>query len=182
MTDDEPETSSDAALRWVRLVVVDIDIEAAWPLMTSNLRLATVQDLIWENRHQAFLARVDLEDLAAELSRTHPTHPQWSAMKEALSRLFSSQFADVPARLDRLWPLDPRIIDATHELVVFTDLPPGETMPPPGAEFFALPFLMESTADVGWLVAGFWDEAPTPGWPPRLPSVRGQVQGPLRLS
>lgn len=168
-----PEGPVPVAQEWLRLVLDQGDVAAAWPLTDPNLRLALVQNLIWANQDN--LGRPwspDIGDeMAAALSQSSPTHPDWPAMQRGLLRILRGVWEGSPP--PSTWgAMRPRVVDPVHELLVFVpDIPEGQYVQP-GGTVGGYPILMSSQDD-GWLVAGFQEFPPTPGWPPVFPPPAG---------
>jgi len=157
----DPSGPSAAAEHWLRLVLGDGDIAAAWPLTDENLRRCLTQGLIWDNMDRTRPGR--LAGIADALSEAHPI---WEEMQRGLLRILRQKWKDAPP-LDHLGGLRPRLVDPVHELVFLVDAT-KQTVIPAGAYFQSVTFLM-ANRDGQWLVAGFCAEPPAPGWPPTWP-------------
>ncbi len=86
-------------------------------------------------------------------------------MQRGLVNTLQRKWAAMPS-LDHLGALRPRPVDAIHELVFLVDTSGGRTEVAPDEVFEAAPILL-ARRDDEWLVAGFSDRPPEPGWPPK---------------
>lgn len=161
---DEP--AARAALEWMRLVLVERDLPAAWPLTDVNLRLCLVHQFIWENR-ELIDSRIPSNIGTKEQRR------DWLAMRLASEDLLPGDWpilqewvlgflTDVPSGP---WNhLPPRVV--APNLVFIEFLAEGKTSLAPREYAPGAPFLMALHGE-RWLVAGFRQSPPRPGWPPQ---------------
>lgn len=173
-----PDSAARAAKRWLELVLVefaDADIASAWPLATRSLRLALVQALAWDHwDHDALdpvdgdmdVVRAEMNKVFGELAADHPSHPMWPETSLGVLLAIRDRWLGWLGGPSDL-TASPRVIDPHRELVVF--LKKAQAGMPP--DDFALPMLMER-AGTEWLVAGFSEHPPEPGWPPLFPDGR----------
>ena len=169
MTSAESDDSRAVGWKWLRLILADDDFDAAWRITHPNLRLCWIQGTLWTNRDKAFLRGVDLDQLAAALVANEPTNPHWPAMRASLHNEAKSTWSFVD--FETWGSTRANTIAPNLELVLFRDTG-GEvtTWKPDEAQHF-LPLLMR-WENGEWMVAGFHDQEPTPGWPPVFPTGR----------
>lgn len=161
-----------AAWKWLQLVIVVGDISAAWPLTDPNLRLALVQEVLGDTFDQSAGPWV-LDQHAWALAQDQPTHPDWSSVQDRILGFLRAHWQS--ERPPGEWgALRPRVIDASHELVLFMPEPPEGNRLPASGFADTYPILM-AMREAQWLVAGFLDRPPTPGWPPKWPTADGPL-------
>jgi hypothetical protein len=155
----------DAALRWIELVR-EGELERAWPLTESRLRLVLVQAWLWANRSHPLIKGSDLDEAAAALARQVSPHPLWHHFLRSQQSEFDDKWADFDLAY---WGAGsrPRIIAPDLELIICIRTG-GEPIVFEEATLLdnARLFLMHSGPE-GWLVASFEDVLPEPGWPPK---------------
>jgi hypothetical protein len=151
-----------AAQRWLQCAN-DGDFSALWRLTDPNLRLVFAQDWIWANRTHPNIAPLDRDDQAAQLALEEPQ----GALAVEFSAIQLAKFRDIGYDTDAWGAASrPRPVAPDHELVLFIDTG-GEVVvyDEPTLIEPSLSLLMHSNGD-RWLVAGFTENIPRPGWPP----------------
>jgi hypothetical protein len=157
-----------AANDWISLVLSG-DLRSAWFRTDERLRLVLVQAWLWANREHPSVAPFDLEEAAASLSGLTFSHDLWSDFEQTQLDEFRQAWPDFnhedwgAASRPRPVPPDCEIVlyvRTSGEALLFTE----ETLIDE-----PIVLLMRTTTD-GWLVRGFSDEPPQPGWPPTAPS------------
>ncbi len=157
-------TPQAAALAWVRAVVDERDLAAAWARTDPVLRLVLAQDWVWNHRHDPAVGHdADWDAVARGLAASPSDHPLWErfetellAMWERTWKGFGSDTWDV---VDA-----PEVLDLDLEIVTFVEKEAA----------LARRFAMRHTPD-GWLVASVnGDQLFEPGWPPRVARRAGQ--------
>lgn len=168
-----PDGPIQSAWDWLERVVVDGDLMAAWPLTEKNLRMCLVQQVLWARSSGPSADEWVLDQHAWALSQEEPNHPEWATVQEEVLSALRAKWESAPPP-DQWGAIRPRVVDGKHELVLFLpDVPSGQRVPADGrADVF--PLLMER-AEGRWLVAGFLDKPPTPGWPPVFPAPDGRL-------
>lgn len=137
------------------------DIERAWKVFDTPLRLALAQGWIWCN---AGLLGVELDgrdDLADDLG---PAHPGWPAFAAATANTVREWWPAL--RLDRYAAVQ-HVVTIDHAQVLVLDT----TGVPDDAESVMVPELavvVRFDEQTGWWVCGFGSHAAEPGWPPDL--------------
>jgi hypothetical protein len=160
-----PDGPVRAAEDWLELVNAG-DFDAVWRGMDETLRLAVAQDWIYANRKNTRdFPQHDWDRLAAHLSECPPRHtPRLSDFNTIMLSKFQAIGYDPDT-----WGAGsrPRPIGLDCELILFTEAS-SEPIVFNEPTFIEtnLMLLMRSTPS-GWLVAGFTDEPPVPGWPPQ---------------
>ena len=162
MTGQHPAV--DAALDWLRLVLVEKDIAAAWPRTAANLRLCLAQLLLFENPEvveRAFGkdAQKGRELLAERLSLERLLAGDWPVLQQWMSGFLAG------SPPGPCIPLPTQVVD--HDVVRVEFLAGGRTSLAPGEYAPGACFLMRSQGQ-RWLVASLSKRLPQPGWPPIL--------------
>jgi hypothetical protein len=139
------------------------DFGGLWGMTDPNLRLVIAQDWIWANRtHPDFESR-DIDELARGLAFDVPS----GDLAESFTEIQLGKFQDIGYVADD-WGVAsrPRLIAPDYELVLFIDTE-GEVLVINKPTFLEtdLSLLMHSV-EGRWLVGGFTDQIPRPGWPP----------------
>jgi hypothetical protein len=166
VTDGTPQ---EVAMAWVRAVMDDADLEAAWPLTDPTLRLVLAQDWVWTYRHHSMIGHNrDWEALAQGLAACPPDHPLWERFAEELLSRWQHIWKGFNATTWRAWD-EPEVIALDLEMVTFLESDGGEPVRfEPGRSAFARRFAMRHTDD-GWKLASInGDQMFLPGWPPSL--------------
>jgi hypothetical protein len=150
------------AREWLRLVLIERDVRAAWALTAPEYRLALVQAIIYLNEQNPLLARYERDDLARGLAAAGGDHPLWTSFATLLIDEFLVDLGGVEAenlRSATALPIAPDL-----ELVL---IPPEAEDPTDPPEMLAHGVLMKSYGNQ-WLVAGLSGRPAVPGWPPDL--------------
>lgn len=169
---DEPRsirTPQEAATRWVKAVMDDGDILAAWPLTDPVLRLVLAQDWVWTNRHHPAIGEDrSWEELARGLASVPPEHQLWKAFSAELIGRWQKMWAGFSTRAWVAWD-QPELIALDLEMVTFLESADGGPVRfEPGRSALARRFALRHGAE-GWQVAGVnGDQLFVPGWPPSL--------------
>jgi hypothetical protein len=156
-----------AAREWVRIACHERDFVGSLRITDPMLSLAGAQDWLWRNGSHPNVVRFDRDEAARALADGDEKHPLWRPFVD-------TQFQ----RMDQVWSdglnfdeygvgSRPRPIAPDYELVVFIHNEGKVIRFDKPTPVLAHQFLMHRT-DAGWLVAGFSDRIPTPGWPPQL--------------
>lgn len=166
---DRPETAQEAAARWVKAVMDDGDMLAAWPLTDPVLRLVLAQDWVWTNRHHPKIGfDTSWDEVARGLAAVPPAHELWDAFADELVLRWRKTWSGFSARTWRAWD-EPEVIGLDLEMVTFLESPDGGPVRfQPGRSALARRFAMRH-ADEGWQLASVsGDQMFVPGWPPSL--------------
>jgi hypothetical protein len=156
-------------VRWVRAVMDDGDLAAAWPLTDPVLRLVLAQDWVWTNRHHPAIGHDrSWDDLARGLAAIPPDHQLWDAFARELISRWQKMWAGFSTRTWRPWD-QPELLGLDLEMVTFLESDgSGPVRFEPGRSATARRFAMRHGAD-GWQLAGVnGDQLFAPGWPPSL--------------
>jgi hypothetical protein len=157
-----------AANDWISLVLSG-DLRSAWSRTDETLRLVLVQAWLWANRVHPSVKPFDLEAAAASLSGLTFSHVLWSDFEQTQVDEFRQAWPNFNhedwGATSRPRPVPP---DCEIVLYVRTD---GEVLHIEQETLVENPVvvLVRSTSD-GWLVRGFSDVPPQPGWPPSASS------------
>lgn len=172
-----------AALAWLYGILVRRDLKGVWKDTDPDLRLCLAQSWL-SGRSGPDAVTPELEEVAAELARRDPSHPEWAEFAEQTIDALAAKWSFVED-LSRwgAWGR-PEPLTQDLEIVFFVDAQDprlGSVWTPPlgytrkvaaGTELASLPLVMRHTRDA-WLVAGFSQAGtPTPGWPPHWPLPR----------
>ena len=162
------ETAQQSATRWVKAVIDDGDLLAAWPLTDPVLRLVLAQDWVWTHRHQPTIGHDrSWDELARGLAAVPPHEELWDAFSQELVNRWRKIW---PGFTSSAWvPWDqPEVIALDLEMVTFLESDGGAPVRfEPGRSALARRFALRHTDD-GWLVASVGDQMFVPGWPPSL--------------
>ncbi len=167
--DPDPDSPQAAALRWVKAVMDDGDLRAAWPLTDAVLRLVLAQDWVWTHRHQPLIGRgVDWDVIARGLAACPSEHPLWGRFADELVERWHHIWKGFSARTWAPWD-QPEVVDLDVEMVTFLEATDGRRVRfEPGRSAFARRFALRHTPD-GWKLASVnGDQMFVPGWPPSL--------------
>jgi hypothetical protein len=153
-----------AAADWLYLVTSG-DLRQAWPRTDPTLRLVLAQAWLWANRSHVLVRPYDIEEAAPRLAGLTFDHELWPHFEETQVGEFAENFGDY----DRSrWGAGsrPRPIPPDYEIVKFFDTD-GQVLHFDEPTFIegGIKLLVRSTPE-GWVVAGFGEEPPVPGWPP----------------
>jgi hypothetical protein len=172
MSPPERGSAGAVARAWVEAVMDRQDLDAAWPLTDSDLRVVLVQQWVLANLGDPAVASEDRDTLAEELASCPPEHPLWERFASYRVRRWRRFWAGFSLRT---WDVEDGTQPLAEGLEIVTFLEKHRLMglaapgPPPVARRFA----MRLTGG-GWLVAGVDGSALfRPGWPPtqqRLPA------------
>jgi hypothetical protein len=150
------------AREWLKRVLIERDVLAAWTLTTPEYRLALVQAIIYLNEQNPLLGMYERDDLAHGLAATEGDHPLWSSFATLLLDEFLVDLSGV--EVENLRSATARPIAPDLELVLIPHEAEDPTDPP---EMLAHGVLMKSYGKQ-WLVAGLSGRPAVPGWPPDL--------------
>jgi hypothetical protein len=162
-----PDGPVAAAGTWLALVLAG-NLREAWPKTDPNLRVVLAQAWLWANREHPEVTPYERDDAAASLAGLTFDHDLWLPFEETQLGEIRGWAGDFNLK-DWGAASHPRLVPPDRELVMFIRTG-GEvlTFEEPTFVEGALTMLMRH-APSGWLVAGFSDEAPEPGWPPKAP-------------
>lgn len=159
---------------WVDVVLNHQDWATAMGASTLELRLATAQEFILgAERHGASFTVGPRDELAAQLATIDLDHPLWNAYAEAWLASFDAFRGHRLGIGTRTRPID---IDHEGVVVIDYEANPGETRTVNGQEMKfddghgpqrQWPLIARRLPD-SWLLAGFGEQLPRPGWPPFL--------------
>lgn len=170
MPDEErtPETPQEVAVRWVKALMDDRDVVAAWKLTDPTLRLVLAQDWVWTNRHHPKIGHDrSWDDLARGLAAVPPEHELWDAFARELLTRYHKMWAGFSSRTWATWD-EPEVVDLDLEIVTFLESDGGPVRFEPGRSALARRFALRHTDD-GWRVASVsGGQMFVPGWPPSL--------------
>lgn len=163
------ETAQQAATRWVKAVMDDGDLVAAWPLTDPVLRLVLAQDWVWTHRHHPMIGHDrSWDEVARGLAAVPPNHELWDAFAEELVKRWRKIWAGFSSSTWVAWD-QPELFGLDLEMVTF--LESDDETPvrfEPGRSALARRFALRHTED-GWQVASVnGEQLFAPGWPPSL--------------
>jgi hypothetical protein len=158
-----PRDSVEAATRWLKLLLVDRDVVAAWKLTAPDYRLALVQAIIFLNEQAPAIAGYERDELARQLATPRPDHPLWTSFANLLAEEFMVDLGELD--MENLGAATSTSIELAYELVLLPQRRPSDPNEP--AELQVHGVLVEFR-DEQWLVAGLSQRPATPGWPPDL--------------
>jgi len=158
----DPGDPAEAARQWLRLIVIERDLPAAWRLTAADYRLALVQAIIFLNEQDPMLAGHERGELERRLAIADPDHRLWTSFADLLVEEFLVALGEIDLEGSTT---SPRPIAPGCELVLFLPSRGGDPLEPP--EMLAHGVLVELHND-GWLVAGLSERPARPGWPPDL--------------
>ena len=163
------DTAQEAATRWVKAVMDDGDLVAAWPMTDPVLRLVLAQDWVWSHRHHPMLGHDrSWEEVARGLAAVPPDHELWDTFATELMNRWHKMWTGFNSKDWVAWD-QPEVIGLDLEMVTFLE---SDGKAPvrfePGRSALARRFAMRHTAE-GWRVASVsGDQMFVPGWPPSL--------------
>ena len=163
------ETAQQAATRWVKAVMDDGDLKAAWPLTDPVLRLVLAQDWVWMHRHHTMIGHDrSWDDVARGLAAVPPDHELWEIFAAELVDRWRTIWAGFTTGTWLPWE-QPEVVGVDLEMVTFLESEDGEPVRfEPGRSSLARRFALRHTEE-GWRVAGVsGDQMFVPGWPPSL--------------
>ncbi|MEO6121674.1 MAG: hypothetical protein ABIW46_09525 [Acidimicrobiales bacterium] len=157
------------AVAWVRAVMDERDLRAAWPLTEADLRLVLVQHWVLSHHEDEDLVGgyEGWPALAAGLAADPPVSALWDRFADERLKRWRQYWAGFSART---WDLrdEPELPRPGLEVVTFIE--PGRKLNlKPGAPitFRRLAIRRQVGQDAGWLVAGVdGTNLFRPGWPP----------------
>ncbi len=154
-------------MAWVRAVMIDRDLRAAWPMTDPTLRLVLAQDWIWSFRHHPVIGHdADWDRLAEGLAACPSEHPLWDRFAADTIELWQKIWRGFGSSEWTVWD-QPEVLGLDLEMVSFV-APDDEGVTKPSRSRFARRFALRHTDD-GWKVAGINGEQMfEPGWPPSL--------------
>jgi hypothetical protein len=164
-----PETAQEAATRWVKAVMDDGDLTAAWPLTDPVLRLVLAQDWVWTHRHHPMIGHDrSWDEVARGLAAVPSVHELWETFAEELVKRWRKIWAGFTSSSWLAWD-QPEVVGLDLEMVTFLESDGGAPVRfEPGRSALARRFALRHT-ETGWLVAGVsGDQMFVPGWPPSL--------------
>jgi hypothetical protein len=163
-----PETPQAVAEAWVRAVMVDRDLRAAWPITDDTLRLVLAQDWIWSFRHHPVIGHdSDWDGLADALATCPSDHRLWDRFASDLIELWQKIWKGFGTDEWTVWD-QPEVLGLDLEIVSFVEPDEDEAPTKPGRSTFSRRFALRHTDD-GWKVASINGEQMfVPGWPPSL--------------
>jgi len=140
--------------------------DMAWAMTAPGLRLARAQAWIWNNRKDADIAPQKRDGLAEALAAERPSHPLWEDF--AATELHQMRDVYGPFQADS-WGASsgPSSVGTEYALVLFAQLSSEPRILTGQPQVFSLAFLMRSVG-ARWILAGFSDSLPKPGWPPKF--------------
>jgi hypothetical protein len=155
--------SIEAATRWLRLLLVDRDIAAAWQLTAPNYRLALVQAIIFLNEQAPAIAGYERDGLARQLATPRPDHPLWTSFSNLLAEEFIVDLGELD--VENVGAATSTSIAPNYDLVLLPQRGPSDPNELPELQVHGV--LVEFRDD-RWVVAGLSQRPATPGWPPDL--------------
>ena len=163
-----PETAQAAARRWVKALMDDGDLAAAWPLTDPVLRLVLAQDWVWTNRHHPQIGHDrSWDELARALAAVAPEHELWPTFAAELITRYHKMWEGFSTRTWATWD-QPEVVGLDLEMVTFLESDGRPVRFEPGRSSLARRFALRHT-DEGWLVASVsGGQMFVPGWPPSL--------------
>lgn len=151
-----------ALWRWWELAVSDDgSYEAGWWLMDVNLRRCRAQAWLWNNRHDADVARHDIVAVAERfvVDTEAPLWHEFAAIERDQLRQAWAWLGPDPGAGSR-----PRLVGPDLEVVVLAPTEGDATVITEPTE--GVPFVMR-VVDGDWFVASFGiAKVPLSGWPP----------------
>ena len=162
------ETAQQAATRWVKAVMDDGDLVAAWPLTDPVLRLVLAQDWVWTHRHHPTIGQDrSWDELARGLAAVPPDHQLWDAFSTELVKRWRKIWPGFTSSSWEAWG-QPEVVALDLEMVTFLESDGRQPVRfEPGRSALARRFALRHT-ESGWLVASVGDQMFVPGWPPSL--------------
>jgi hypothetical protein len=163
------ETAQEAATRWVRAVLDEGDLTAAWPLTDPVLRLVLAQDWVWAHRHHPMIGHDrSWDDVARGLAADPPEHELWGRFASELLDRWRKMWAGLSSTGWAAWD-QPEVVGLDLEMVTFLERDGDEPVRfAPGRSGLARRFALRH-GDGRWRVAGVsGDQMFAPGWPPSL--------------
>lgn len=162
-----PEGPVSAANDWMELALSG-SLRQAWPRTDEALRLVLAQAWLWANQDHPAVSPYDLEEAARSLAGLSFDHELWDAFAETQTTEFHDTWPDFNHE-DWGAASRPRPVPPDCEIVLYmrTGGQPLRIERETLVEG-AITILMRATSD-GWLVRGFSDQPPQPGWPPDAP-------------
>jgi hypothetical protein len=170
-----PEASSDdhgarfpagpveVARLWLRHIVAERDVGAAWRLTAPDYRLALAQGIIFLNEGSDLLEGYAPDDLARQLAIEKPDHSLWPSFANLLVEEWLQDLGEI--ELEGAQEPLRRATAPGYELVLFVPGGRGDAEEP--VEMRSHGVLMQLHGD-RWLVAGLSERPAMPGWPPDL--------------
>lgn len=163
------ETPQETATRWVKAVMDDGDLAAAWPITDPTLRLVLAQDWVWMHRHHPTIGHdASWDEVARGLASCPPAHSLWDAFAEELVSRWRKIWTGFSVRTWSAWD-ECEVVGLDLEMVTFLER--DGTSPvrfEPGRSALARRFALRHTAE-GWRMASVsGDQMFVPGWPPSL--------------
>jgi hypothetical protein len=157
-----------AAQRWLAATEAG-DFPAFWRLMDDNLRLVVAQDWIWANTEIGNPYFPDVPDERDDLAERIAADvvPADDELGDLFIAVMTDKFRGIGYNSETWGAASrPRLIAPDYELLLFVDTH-GEvlTFDEPTLIETDLQLLMHAS-EGSWLVAGFTDRIPQPGWPP----------------
>ncbi len=167
-----PEGPVVAAREFLEAIFTRRDYRAAWARMDDNHRLCRAQAWLWNNRERlGTSAARHIEEVALLFAQDPPEQEMlWQAFTVTeLNQLLDSWGSYDPVNLSAASRQRPRGPDL--ELVLFMDTKGESIMVDRETLVHAQIMLLMRSTPAGWLVAGFTDLPPVPGWPPEFPAA-----------
>jgi hypothetical protein len=163
-----PETPQVVAQRWVKALMDEGDVAAAWPLTDPTLRLVLAQDWVWTNRHHPSIGHDrSWDELARGLAAVPPEHALWAAFAKELVTRYHKMWEGFSSRTWATWD-EVEVVGLDLEMVTFLERDGGPVRFHPGRSSLARRFAMRHTPE-GWMVASVsGGQMFVPGWPPSL--------------
>jgi hypothetical protein len=163
-----PETPQEAAQRWVKALMDDADLAAAWPLTDPVLRLVLAQDWVWTHRHHPMIGHErSWDDIARGLAAVPPASGLWDTFATELVRRYQKMWEGFSAHTWATWD-QVEVVGLDLEMVTFLESDGEPVRFEPGRSALARRFALRHT-DEGWMVASVsGDQMFVPGWPPSL--------------
>ncbi|MGH9166101.1 MAG: hypothetical protein ACRDZW_11420 [Acidimicrobiales bacterium] len=156
------------AVAWVRAVMDERDLRAAWPLTEPDLRLVLAQHWILSHGGDEVVGSPEGWDtLAAGLAACPPTHLGWEVFAAERLKRWRQYWAGFNSTT---WDLrdEPEIPRPGMEIVTF--IQPGQklrTKPGPPIVYRRLAVRRADEPDATWRLAGLEGTSLfRPGWPP----------------
>jgi hypothetical protein len=153
----------ETAARWLRVLLVDRDMDAAWQLMASDYRLALVQAIIFLNAQAPAIAGYERDELARQLAGPQPDHPLWTFFASLLAEEFMIDLGELD--VENMGAATSTSIAPAYQLVLLSPTRPSDPNEVPELNVHGV--LMEFS-EGRWLVAGLSQRPAMPGWPPDL--------------
>lgn len=113
-----PGSPAMIAWAWMRLIVIDENVDAAWPLTTPSYRTEAAKDWVEANLHHPAFEGHDIDTLVSDLGSLGRSHPLWPAFAETQIR---AVWAALPDFDPETWGMgsEPRIVGVNRELILF---------------------------------------------------------------